>query len=128
MVYSCHNTQPVSSTSEVNHSKIYETAKTQFGQNYAVIFNTDSSYGLVISRHKKIEDLFTTVNLFVYDKKTESIIFRDSLASGAVKWDSDFVIIATSRVKNEASDTQNVIKTTYYYDVRLRQKIKLVND
>jgi len=48
------------------------------------------------------------VHFFIYDKKTESIVFEDKLEAGTVDWHSDYEIVAISRVKNANDGTRTI--------------------
>jgi len=60
------------------------------------------------------------VHFFIYDKKTESIVFEDKLEAGTVDWHSDYEIVAIYRVKNANDGTRTIREC--YYDVQKREK------
>ena len=71
-------------------------------------------------RNVRASSLNHDVHFFIYDKKTESIVFEDKLEAGTVDWHSDYEIVAISRVKNANDGTRTIREC--YYDVQKREK------
>lgn len=98
-------------------SKMQNLAQSHFGEKYATKKNETGSHFIVFKKSKKLEDLFATVEFFLFEEGSQSVIFRDTLKAGSVTWHSGFKIIAISR--NLKTDVNNNRKSTstYYYDV-----------
>lgn len=109
---------PLNNPSE--RSKIDVLVADQFGTDYGTKENKKKDYTIVFQQDKKLEDLISNVHFFIYDKKTESIVFEDKLEAGTVDWHSDYEIVAISRVKNANDGTRTIRE--YYYDVQKREK------
>lgn len=84
--------------------------------------NEDGSYILYYRNHKKIEDLFPSVEFFIYEKQSSNIVYRDTLKAGSVKWYSAFEIIAVERNIKVESSNKPLAPITYLYHVGSNHK------
>jgi len=103
-------------------SKMENLAHSHFGENYATKKNESGSHFIVFKKYKKLEDLFATVNFFIFEEDSQSLIFQDELNAGSVSWQSDFIIIAISRYM--ITEANKKTSSTYYYDVNNKTKTK----
>ncbi len=86
-----------------------------------ILPNNDRSYSIVSTRKKTLKMLFPTIDFFVFDHNSNTIIFEDSLAGGSVAWDSEYSLRATNR----GSKTEGIEKYSYLYDCKSKKKITL---
>ena len=121
LLTNCSNVKLIEAPKE--QSLMDDLAISHFGEKYAVKKNKSGSYIIVFKKYKKIEDLFATVKFFIFEVKTQSIIFQDELNAGSVKWYSDSKIIAISRNLQTEGDKNQKSTITYYYDVKKKKKI-----
>lgn len=119
LVIGCHSTKSIPTTSEETPAQ--KAVASPFGPEYAIRENKNGTYILAYRKHKKLEDLFATLEFSIYDKQTQTVIFNDELKAGSVAWYSEFEIVAKAR--NLKSDSTNqTYNVTYYYDVQKRIK------
>ena len=97
-------------------SKIEQLAISHFGKKYASKENSTGRYMLVWRKYKKMEEMMGTVDYFIFDKKTQKIIFEDHLNAGTVKWSSDYEIIAIAR-NIHTEQNSYIPKLSYIFNV-----------
>ena len=124
LLVSCQTIKPTQLPSAEDHhdrSKLEALATEQFGMNYATKDNKKNDYVIVFQRSKKIEDLISDVQFFIFDKKAGVKLYQDKLEAGTVDWYSDYEVVAISRIKNGSDGTRTIHQ--YYYDVQKQEKI-----
>lgn len=118
-VIACHSTKSIPTATEGTPAQ--KAVASPFGPDYAIRENKNGAYILAYRKHKKLEDLFATVEFSIYDKQTQTVIFNDELKAGSVAWYSEFEIVAKARNLKSDSSNQNY-NLTYFYDVQKRTK------
>ena len=106
-------------------SSVKKLALLYFGENHAALENNAKTHVIVLKKYKKFEDLLSSVKFFIYDKKSQTIVFEDTLGSGTVKWFSDTEIIAIARNIKKKSGIGRIPKKVYYFDVLTAKKREL---
>ena len=111
-------------SSQKNNAPVYKSiAESEFGSNYKVIFNTDSTYLIVTSSsNKTTSGLDSPLKFFVFNLSENKIVFRENLPNGSVKWINDRQV-KVSTEPGIVSGKEEKNSTGYTYDVILKKKI-----
>ena len=111
-------------SSQKNNTPVYKSiAASEFGSNYKVIFNSDSTYLIVTSSsNKTTTGLNSPLNFFVFNLSENKIVFEENLPNGNIKWIDDRQIkVSTEPEIISGREDKNL--TDYTYDVILKRKI-----
>jgi hypothetical protein len=96
-------------------------AKEKFSGDLLYIPNSNNTYMLCISHNKPTnENPFPSFSFFIYDLKTEEIIYEDSHENGNVNWkNNEQIMIHTfpGQIRNE--NDQPIV---YIYDIKKKKK------
>ena len=95
----------------------------KYGRGVEFIQNSTGSAILCVKKSKPTQlYLQQQIAFFIYDVKTKSMLFEDSIANGSVGWNDDFSIVVTI-VPGTVRDDNNtpVPRPGYIYDLRSRK-------
>ena len=100
-------------------------AESKLGDNYKIIFNSDSTYLTAYQLNKNPnENIQPTLKFFVYDLFEEKILFEDNLPNGKVEWINDHQVkVSTTPGIVSGKEEKNKSLFGYTYDVNLKKKI-----
>lgn len=100
-------------------------AGSKLGDNYKIIFNSDSTYLTAYQLNKNSnENIPPALKFFVYDLSAEKILFEDNLPNGKVEWINDHQVkVSTTPGIVSGKEEKNKSLFGYTYDVNLKKKI-----
>ncbi|MGE5797657.1 MAG: hypothetical protein ACM339_13675 [Ignavibacteria bacterium] len=100
-------------------------AESKLGDNYKIIFNSDSTYLTAYQLNKNSnENIRPALKFFVYDLSEEKILFEDNLPNGKVEWINDHQVkVSTTPGIVSGKEEKNKSLFGYTYDVKLKKKI-----
>lgn len=100
-------------------------AESKLGDNYKIIFNSDSTYLTAYQLNKNSnENILPALKFFVYDLSEEKILFEDNLPNGKVEWINDHQVkVSTTPGIVSGKEEKNKSLFGYTYDVNLKKKI-----
>ena len=90
-------------------------AKKEFGDRFRIQVNDEETHSIISQKIRNLGDLFSDVDFFVLDHKTEDIIWRDTLTLGNAYWTDQYLLKADQRSK----DSEGL--TTYFFDVKKKK-------
>jgi hypothetical protein len=104
-------------------------AESKLGDNYKIIFNSDSTYLTAYQLNKNSnENIQPALKFFVYDLSEEKILFEDNLPNGKVEWINDHQVkLSTTHGIVSGKEEKNKSFISYTYDVNLKKKINQIN-
>ena len=110
-----------------NSSKnLYEIAVKKYGEGFDMIYNSNKDFVLIKKEKKnKINDIFPTVFFSIIDTKTNTVIFKDIVPGGKIKWNGEYSIEVKSML-GRPRDILNSVKQNvlYNFDVKSLKKFK----
>ena len=114
--------QPTTETDPLDKLDLEEIAQAKFGSSFDLQYNSSKSFVLVSKKLKtRPNDAYPTVRFFIYETRTKEIIYENTEAGGTVEWESDDVILVTSKNVIPNPNGSSGPKT-YRYDTKTRKK------
>lgn len=104
-----------------------ETAASQFGENTEFLFNSDSTFVVIINQAKRTNlDPAPVIKYIIFDLNQDKIVFKDSLAKASIKWKTNSLveILITPGIIPKAGIEFN---TGYSYDITTQEKKMIIN-
>ena len=100
-----------------------EGIRSKFGTEYMYDWNIDSTYILAINKKGKISAAhLSPLEYFIYDVQNDSVIFKESVSGGNVKWVSPS-LVQINIVPGNIIDDEEIGKLKYKFDVIKIKKI-----
>ncbi|MBL1214181.1 MAG: hypothetical protein HND52_12545 [Ignavibacteriae bacterium] len=113
LLFSCANKTTL--TSEEIYSK--------FGNKYIYDWNIDSTYILAINQKGKISAAhLSPLEYFIYDIQNDSVLIKETLSGGNVKWVSPS-LIQVNIVPGNIIDDEGLENLKYKFDIIKNKKI-----
>lgn len=122
LLNSCVSVEQTEEKKEKTNSKIETIAHSKFDENYAIKLNESGSHSIVFTKVKKLKDLFATVQFFIFEEESQSIIFEDELNAGNVYWTSNEEVQAISRNSTDKTNENQSTTVVYLYNVKSKVK------
>ena len=131
VILNCSSSKKAESPHQENRSrartkeKYVTLARQKYESALKYLFNSDKSYVICMKESKRYPtDILPSLRYFVYDIKSDKIVFEDAPGDAKIKWLSSYqieVVVIPGIVSGKEGEEGKL--PGYVYDCRLRKKV-----